>query len=520
MTSAANETGAKSVGAADSALRRLANLQLPEGGNMDLRAILALHPRHSPHPALDRAIEDCFLSEFVERDPQAALAAALRGAPGHAISELASRVLQVWMKLDFEAAVTAMKDLPQGTVGGGIAPAIGRANPAKAIALLKKGILPAVVNGRYERNNLLAGAVVKLALTDPATALTAASGLFTKFGRFDEHQRVFGPALDTWLQRDRRAALNWVAEHSSEAGGKLGLLGAAAVFRIDPKEGGRLVREAMQRQEESTPPDYYECQQIVRSMVGENSDSALQYARELPADDPVRQMLLEVAAAKTGSSMEPVARLDLLSEVLAGQKTNKGNDLYWEVKSQIRGTMEQLAAADARAAMEKAQSFPDAPLATEAVLKWAMQNDPNAAGELVRWAFAVPELKAGLEKLLQSGDYQSSAGLPVDYGPVLEAVPEARILINGDTLAQWSVANPAAASKFMSAELGAGRIPKGSEKLVVQWALNDPSSAAAWVETLPQSDWRKNAETNLINTWQRADSESAKAWRAKIAVPR
>src|SRR6188508_1146683 len=102
LTIAAGGTSAKSADPADSALRRLANFQLPSGRDMDLGAILALHPRHSPHPALDRAVEECLLTEFVERDPRAALAAALRGAPGHTVSELATRVLQVWMKLDFD----------------------------------------------------------------------------------------------------------------------------------------------------------------------------------------------------------------------------------------------------------------------------------------------------------------------------------------------------------------------------------------------------------------------------------
>jgi hypothetical protein len=120
---------------------------------------------------------------------------------------------------------------------------------------------------------------------------------------------------------------------------------------------------------------------------------------------------------------------------------------------------------------------------------------------------------------LMAGDFAMIGVSTMDYGPILAEVPDALVLINGGVLEHWVAANPASASKFLTEEILAGRVPARSQRMVVNWAMNDAPAAAAWVETLPAGEFRRDAIANVLDTWSRVDRDAAEAWKAGMAGP-
>src|SRR5687768_14213178 len=59
VTSPARLLKASASASTNEVLRRLADMSLPDGATMDLKAILALRSPASRHPALDLAVENC-----------------------------------------------------------------------------------------------------------------------------------------------------------------------------------------------------------------------------------------------------------------------------------------------------------------------------------------------------------------------------------------------------------------------------------------------------------------------------
>jgi hypothetical protein len=504
-------------------LRRLAEQGLPQGLSME--AVLARSPAGSRYAALDDAMEECLLRELVEHDPQAALAAAAKGAGGRPAWQLVDRVLACWLRLDVNAALAAVDTLPatlKDNLQYSFGIEIAKVDPQRALDLAKSGNAP-WINRVYGVRGMVEAAVKELGRTDPEAALSAASG-FQKESGPSAYGETIRPVLKEWAERDPAAVRRWIAEHGDDGLGAAGVAGAVGVFATDPVEGARMLKEAIARHAELNGDknmNKYRWQEMAGSITKGNAEGALSYARSLPKDDPLRAALLEAAAAEgmDDKTVTPEALALLAEGAEANPSRPDKNYEHWKLSRAINEAMQQLAAADPKDALEKARAFPDASQATAAVLGWVMQNNPEGAPALLKEALSSPESTAAIVKVL-SGDGSGVAEQPADYSGLLAKVPEARALIAGPMLANWVVANPAAASDFLAEEIRAGRSPAGSQRMVVQWALNNTEAAAAWVETLPAGEFRKTAEENLINTWQRTDPEAAGAWQARVVKPK
>jgi hypothetical protein len=315
-------------------------------------------------------------------------------------------------------------------------------------------------NGDGKLDSLLMLTMIRLAQTDPESALTA---LKADFDHNDGLSRmlVLGRLAEDDPQRAERLALS-----------------------LDKKQQ----REALQA--------------IVYSLSGKDPAGALAFAARHPGalDEHDRKRILEGWVRR-----DPQPAMAAAIEQAALTKNT-------EV---LRNTIEEWCKVDTAAAALWAAGYdgPGSVAARAMVLERRMRDDPQAAlteYAALQQAGGDPRELSRLTRSLADSLAKKDVRAARDWA---ESLPEgaSRDMALHQVAEQWVKTDAPAASEWIRA-LPAGKLRDGAAReLSSALARRDPASAFAWARSIENEELRGGALHNVIQNWREQDPDAAKA---------
>lgn len=433
----------------------------PAGGRVDERGALEA-ARALANPGQRAREFGRTLLEFIDRDPESALAYVRSLPPGAEYTQGVLLLLEKIGRTDPERALALARELvatrEQRAIYSSLFAQLA-ADPASAVARLTA--VPAGEGRDFALRALADG----WSRTDPAAALAWARSLAGA-----DRPPAMEAVLATLGTTDPLRAIELAHETLTGAAFERTLVAALqALTRTDPKAAGALVNTL-------TPGDAQTqaALAVARALAAQNPGDALAWARTLAAGDTQRlavNNVLEIWAAK-----DPVAAGQYVVRMNAGPE-----------QETAAGHLARLLAANPAGAIAWAQSFTSEPSRQAALVNlasaWA-QRDPAAAA---RWAGSL-------------------------------ASPDVRTPALHGALSYWVMQDSGAARNFIFGLTGETQT-EAAAYLAPRLAQQDPVAAIAWTQSLPSAGAREAALSAAYARWMGNAPAAAKAWLAAANLP-
>ena len=445
------------------------------------------------HPLVVSTFRDRALRRWIDLDPADALAYAEDELRGKYRRSLANDLFRVWLDLDVESAMDALAKASPALVDAAVPKfleQLAQIDPKRAFEETQGPKWRLTGNDAAAVNRILA----IWARQDPEEAAEKALSLDPSYYTGGMVASSF--VAEAWAKFDPLAALEFFKKHDAEER----VIGAFVGYlsKNDPSQ----ILELRDKYAD------FQFTQIMRGWAGNDPEGAIDYARSLPEDDPLRTKLMNQAAKQIATS-DPERALSIFS------KSDGSGVADLQEIVVLRQAFTTLAAADFDVALERWKGSPSEQRvgALSGIMLNSFTLDQEAACRQCRKLLDNPDTAESVIPALSIALSWGHGGGPYDLTEIVTELPELGPVITGDLLDGWVSTAPESAAEFIAERVAESRGDEiGEADSVTELSIARPEFMSQWLQTLPEGAFRNNAATALVANWYRIDPSAVASW--------